>query len=63
MTQALGRLAVVDRAREAELLEAALASGANVVLEGPPGTGKSTLLRGWPTGVRCRSSLSRATPS
>lgn len=36
---------VVDRAREAELLEAALASGANVVLEGPPGTGKSTLLR------------------
>ena len=36
---------VVDRARETELLEAALASGANVVLEGPPGTGKSTLLR------------------
>ncbi len=36
---------VVGRARETELLEAALASGANVVLEGPPGTGKSTLLR------------------
>ncbi|WP_084541484.1 AAA family ATPase [Nocardioides alkalitolerans] len=36
---------VVDRARETELLEAALRSGAHVVLEGPPGTGKSTLLR------------------
>ncbi|WP_299056293.1 MoxR family ATPase [uncultured Nocardioides sp.] len=36
---------VVDRGLETELLEAALASGANVVLEGPPGTGKSTLLR------------------
>lgn len=40
-----GDIAVVDRARETELLEAALACGANVVLEGPPGTGKSTLLR------------------
>jgi MoxR-like ATPase len=36
---------VVDREAEAELLEAALRSGAHVVLEGPPGTGKSTLLR------------------
>ncbi|SDT11019.1 MoxR-like ATPase [Nocardioides scoriae] len=36
---------VVDRARETELLEAALRAGAHVVLEGPPGTGKSTLLR------------------
>jgi len=36
---------VVGRGREVELLEAALASGAHVVLEGPPGTGKSTLLR------------------
>jgi len=37
--------AVVGREREEELLEAALRSGAHVVLEGPPGTGKSTLLR------------------
>ncbi len=35
----------VGRAREVELLLAALDSGAHVVLEGPPGTGKSTLLR------------------
>lgn len=39
------RDAVVGRERETELLIAALASGAHVLLEGPPGTGKSTLLR------------------
>ena len=37
--------AVVGRAREVELLGAALESGTHVLLEGPPGTGKSTLLR------------------
>jgi MoxR-like ATPase len=36
---------VVGRQAEAEVLEAALVSGAHVLLEGPPGTGKSTLLR------------------
>ena len=36
---------VIERAAEAELIEAALLSGAHVLLEGPPGTGKSTLLR------------------
>ncbi|MDO9377920.1 MAG: MoxR family ATPase [Nocardioidaceae bacterium] len=36
---------VVDRAHEAEVVEAALRGGAHVLLEGPPGTGKSTLLR------------------
>jgi MoxR-like ATPase len=36
---------IIGRDREVELLEAALGSGAHVLLEGPPGTGKSTLLR------------------
>jgi MoxR-like ATPase len=36
---------IVGLRREAEILAAALAAGIHVVLEGPPGTGKSTLLR------------------
>ena len=35
---------VVGRQREIELVRAALASGAHILLEGPPGTSKSTLL-------------------
>ena len=41
----VGPTEVIERATEAELLAAALGSGAHVLLEGPPGTGKSTLLR------------------
>ncbi|MGH2908746.1 MAG: AAA family ATPase, partial [Solirubrobacteraceae bacterium] len=41
---ALGR-SVVGLHREAELLVAAIRQGCHVALDGPPGTGKSTLLR------------------
>jgi magnesium chelatase subunit D len=37
---------VVGLRREAEILTVAVAQGCHTVLEGPPGTGKSTLLRG-----------------
>jgi MoxR-like ATPase len=45
IAESAGPAGVVGRTRETELLRAALDSGAHVVLEGPPGTGKSTLLR------------------
>lgn len=39
------RSGVVGRSREAELVVAALMSGRHLLMEGPPGTGKSTMLR------------------
>ncbi len=45
MTQRSGPSPVVGLQREREVLTVALAAGRHVVIEGPPGTGKSTLLR------------------
>jgi MoxR-like ATPase len=42
---------IVGLRREAEVLAATLAGGCHVVLEGPPGTGKSTLLRAVASGA------------
>ena len=39
------RSAIVGRRRELELLVAALGARRHVLFEGPPGTGKSTILR------------------
>src|SRR6266851_2669689 len=45
MTPSSGGQAVVGLRREREVLTVALQAGRHVVIEGPPGTGKSTLLQ------------------
>ena len=58
-----GPAGVGGRTRETEPVRAALDCGAHVVLEGPPGTGKSTLLRAVAASTGRPFHFVRATPT
>ena len=54
---------LVGRERELDLVLAAVAARRDIVLEGPPGTSKSTLLRGITASGASRWCSSRGTPT
>jgi MoxR-like ATPase len=54
---------IVGRRRELDLLLAATSAGRDIVLEGPPGTSKTTLLRAITAEWETRSCSSRAMPT